>query len=94
MPSTVYFTSLRAGFNNSVLTKIQRLARAAGLQGIVRKKGLTAVKIHFGERGNTGFIRPLLVRPVVEAILEAGGKPFLTDSGTLYPDLAVMPWTI
>ena len=56
-----------------------------GCEAIVRKKGLTAVKIHFGERGNTGFIRPLLVRPVVEAILEAGGKPFLTDSGTLYP---------
>ena len=50
-----------------------------------RKKDLTAVKIHFGERGNTAFIRPVLVRPVVEAVLEAGGRPFLTDSGTLYP---------
>jgi uncharacterized Fe-S center protein len=85
MPSKVYLTDLRTGFDNSLLTKIQRLARAAGLEQIVAKKGLTAVKIHFGERGNTAFIRPVLVRPVVDAILEAGGRPFLTDSGTLYP---------
>jgi hypothetical protein len=85
MASTVYFTSLRTGFNNSLLTKIKRLAQAAGLQEIVREKGLTAVKVHFGERGNTAFIRPLLVRPVVDAILEAGARPFITDAGTLYP---------
>jgi len=85
MASTVYFTSLRAGFNNSLLTKIKRLAQAAGLRDIVKEKALTAVKVHFGERGNTAFIRPLLVRPVVDAIVEAGARPFITDSGTLYP---------
>jgi len=85
MATPVYFTSLRAGFENSLLTKIKRLAQAAGLEKIVREKGLTAVKIHFGERGNTAFIRPLLVRPVVDALLEAGARPFITDSGTLYP---------
>ena len=85
MISQVYFTSLRAGYDNSLLTKIRRLAQAAGLQKIVKEKGLTAVKLHFGERGNTAFIRPLLVRPVVDAIAEAGGRPFITDSGTLYP---------
>ncbi|MGO9416065.1 MAG: DUF362 domain-containing protein [Syntrophobacteraceae bacterium] len=67
------------------MTKIKRLAQAAGLEKIVREKGLTAVKVHFGERGNTAFIRPLLVRPVVDALLEARARPFITDSGTLYP---------
>ena len=85
MASTVYFTDLRAGFNNSLLTKIERLARAAGLDKVVKNKGLTAIKLHFGERGNTAFIRPLLVRPVVDMIREAGARPFITDSGTLYP---------
>ena len=84
MASIVYFTSLRAGHENSLLTKIKRLAQAAGLEKIVRKKGLTALKVHFGERGNTAFIRPLLIRPVVDALLEAGARPFITDSGTLY----------
>ncbi len=85
MASGVYFTDLRTGFANSLLTKIERLARAAGLENIVRKNALTAIKLHFGERGNTAFIRPLLVRPVVDLILQAGAKPFITDSGTLYP---------
>jgi hypothetical protein len=85
MASTVYFSNLRTKYDNSLLVKVKRLAGAAGLENILTKKGLTAVKIHFGERGNTAFIRPLLVRPIVDAILEAGGKPFVTDSGTLYP---------
>ncbi len=85
MAAPVYFTNLRSGFDNSLLTKIERLARAAGLERIVKKQGLTAVKLHFGERGNTAFIRPLLVRPVVDVIREAGARPFITDSGTLYP---------
>ena len=84
MASKVYLTSLRTGYNNSLLTKIQRLGLAAGLGDIVRKGGLTAVKLHFGERGGTAFIRPVLVRPVVDALLQAGARPFITDSGTLY----------
>jgi hypothetical protein len=43
---------------------------------VVKKRGLTAIKIHFGERGNKSFIRPLLVKPIVDAVREAGGKPF------------------
>ncbi len=84
MASSVFFTSLRAGHDESLLQKISKLAKAAGIENVVKKKGLTAIKIHFGERGNTAFIRPLLVRPIVDAVLEYGGKPFLTDSGTLY----------
>ena len=85
MASRVYYTNLRAGREKGLLTKIADLAGAAGLEKVVRKNGLTAIKIHFGERGNTAFIRPLLVRPIVDSVLRAGGKPFLTDSGTLYP---------
>ncbi len=85
MTSKVFYTSLRAGREMSLLTKISILAKEAGLKKILKKNGLTAIKIHFGERGNTAFIRPLLVRPIVDAVIEAGAKPFLTDSGTLYP---------
>lgn len=84
MASKVYFTSMRTGYRNSLPAKIQRLALAAGLEDIVRKGGLTAVKLHFGEKGGTAFIRPVLVRPVVDALLQVGARPFITDSGTLY----------
>ncbi len=84
MSSRVYFTSLRAGHEQSLLKKIENLAKVAGLEKAVKKNGLTAIKIHFGERGNTAFIRPLLIRPIVDSVDQSGGKPFLTDSGTLY----------
>ncbi|MBI5231198.1 MAG: DUF362 domain-containing protein, partial [Coriobacteriales bacterium] len=42
------------------------------------------VKLHFGEKGNTGFVQPIFLREVVARIKEQGGKPFLTDSNTLY----------
>ena len=37
-----------------------------------------------GERGSDGFISPVFVRQVVDKIKERGGKPFLTDTNTLY----------
>jgi uncharacterized Fe-S center protein len=42
------------------------------------------VKLHFGERGNASFVRPIFLRTVVEEVEAAGGKPFLTDTNTLY----------
>jgi len=84
MSSQVLFADLRARNNESLPAKIGRLLKAAELERAIKKGGLAAVKIHFGERGNTAFVRPVLVRPVVDAVREAGGKPFLTDSGTLY----------
>lgn len=84
MSSQVFFTDLRATDSENLLQKISNLVDKAGIKQVVKRKGLTAIKIHFGERGNTAFIRPLLVRPVVDAVKAAGGKPFLTDANTLY----------
>jgi uncharacterized Fe-S center protein len=51
----------------------------------IEKGSLVAVKLHMGELINYRFIRPAFVREIVAAIKEAGGKPFLTDTTTLYP---------
>lgn len=83
MASDVFFIDLRVQ-NQSLLARISELVQAAGIRKTTKKKGLTAVKIHFGERGNTAFIRPLFVQPIVDAVREAGGNPFLTDASTLY----------
>ena len=84
MGSQVFHIDLRANNDQSLLNRIQTLAEAAGIKKTVKKRGLTAIKIHFGERGNTAFIRPILVRPIVDAVRDAGGRPFLTDANTLY----------
>jgi uncharacterized Fe-S center protein len=82
--SKVFYIDLRANMERGLVGKIKSLVEAAGIGECTKKGGLSAVKIHFGERGNTAFIRPILVRPIVDAVKEAGGKPFLTDASTLY----------
>jgi uncharacterized protein len=84
MTSTVWFTDLSSRPGNSLLDKTGALLQAAGMREHVSRGDLTAVKLHFGERGNTAFLRPIYLRKVVEEIAAAGGKPFLTDTNTLY----------
>ena len=83
--STVYFSDMRAGNGVNIFDKIARLLTAAGLEQAVAPNNLTAVKIHFGEKGNSAYIRPVFARRVVEEIKKLGARPFLTDSSTLYP---------
>ena len=44
-----------------------------------------AVKVHMGEYGGSAYLRPPIVHRVCYLIKEAGGKPFVTDTTTLYP---------
>lgn len=82
--SDVYFSDLRAGHRQNLLDKLERLVLNAGLSERIRPGDLVAVKLHFGELGNTAFIRPVFVRRVVSLLKDIGAKPFLTDSNTLY----------
>ena len=84
MPSTVYYTDLRTGFNNSLLDKLTRLIREAGIGTIDFKNHYAAIKMHFGEPGNLAFLRPNWARCVADEVKRLGGKPFLTDCNTLY----------
>ena len=81
----VYFASLRArGPKENKIAKIGALFVKAGLDTRIPKDALTAVKVHVGERGNDTFMNPVFVRKVVDCIKAVGGKPFITDSNTLY----------
>ncbi len=84
MAHTVFFIDLRATYKESLVMKLTRLVNAAGLSEIVKERDFVAVKLHFGERGNTAFIRPVFVRRIVEAVNKRKGRPFLTDANTLY----------
>lgn len=43
-----------------------------------------SIKVHMGEFGNLNYVRPPIVRTVVDAIKEKGGKPFVIDSPAAY----------
>ncbi|MHB8765097.1 MAG: DUF362 domain-containing protein [Deferrisomatales bacterium] len=80
----VYVSNLRTSSRHTLLDKIEELLALAGADRRVRRGDLVAVKLHFGEKGNTGYLRPVLVRRVVEVLKGLGAKPFLTDTNTLY----------
>lgn len=80
---TVYFAGLRADSRRNLLDKIEALLEKAGA-GRFKKGHLVAVKLHFGEKGNTSYIQPVFVRRVVDTVKKTGALPFLTDTNTLY----------
>lgn len=84
MSSNVYFIDFRADVQNNFPAKLEKLLDRAGLAGVVHDRDLAAVKLHFGEMGNTAYIRPVYLRTIVAAIKRAGAVPFLTDANTLY----------
>ena len=49
------------------------------------KEGLfCAIKIHFGEHGNTAYLKPAIVKPIIDKIIRSKSFCFLTDANTLY----------
>ena len=62
----------------------ERLINGADGLKIIDNNTQCAVKIHFGEDGNLKFVHPQYVRTLVAMIRKAGGRPFLTDTTTLY----------
>lgn len=85
MASQVYFMDMRAGSHKESLPrKVRRIFDQAAFPRLLGKEELVAIKIHFGESGNLGFIHPVLVRQVVDKVKENGGKPYLVDTNTLY----------
>ena len=84
MNSPVFFSDLKVESGKNILDKLEVLLDRADLKGKIREKDLVAIKLHFGEKGNTAYVRPIFLRRVVDRVKELKGKPFLTDTNTLY----------
>ena len=85
MKSQVYFIPADARDGADVLSdKARRSYLATGLNDKISEGDFTALKIHFGEAGNTGFIKPQWLVGLIWEIRRKTGHAFLTDSNTLY----------
>jgi uncharacterized Fe-S center protein len=84
MKSNVFFSDLKVSSDKTLLDKLDILLDRTHLKEKIREKDLVAIKLHFGERGNTAFVRPIFLRRVVDRVKKYKGKPFLTDTNTLY----------
>lgn len=84
-PAQVFFTPLpSAASAEEMAAAARRLWDAMKLKQIVARDALVAIKQHFGEKGGENFVPPAVTRAIGECIRAAGGKPFATDSNTLY----------
>ncbi|MBN1120786.1 MAG: DUF362 domain-containing protein [Anaerolineae bacterium] len=81
MPSTVYWGSsqqTQLDHNETLPAKLDLILDRLHIRDRVKDKTV-AIKMHLG--GNIGYsvIHPVFVRRVVQAVLDGGGKPFVTD---------------
>lgn len=85
MKSKVYFIPIEASDNIQIINeKIKRLLKESAIFDFIQKQYKVAIKIHFGEEGNTGFVSPMHVRIICDAIINRGATAFLSDANTLY----------
>ncbi|HQO02098.1 MAG TPA: DUF362 domain-containing protein [Spirochaetota bacterium] len=67
-----------------VAGKLRKLIEEKNLFGFIEKNDMIAVKTHFGETPKSGYIRPLHIKVIGDLVKEKKGKPFLTETSTLY----------
>jgi len=79
MKATVYFSP---SFEKRVIAALFEMALGDGVR--IEKESRVAVKVHFGERGNTRFVSPENIRPVIDSLRKINSRFFLTDANTLY----------
>ncbi len=85
MESRVFFVSVSESDSLSVVQdKLLRLLNQSNLFDFIQPSDSVAVKLHFGEEGNTGFVRPAYLKVVCTKVKERGAAPFLSDTNTLY----------
>ena len=85
MASKVFFIPARREDGNEALAKkAEKLFLKIGLKGQIEKDSFVALKIHFGEKGNTGFLKPQWLVNIINQIKSITPRVFLTDSNTLY----------
>ena len=72
--------------NKNALDGIRALLAKSGFESMMPNGGSAAIKLHMGELGNIRYIRPAFVRRVVDIVRSRGGRPFLFDTVTSYPN--------
>jgi len=72
----------RRFLESTAIKGVQLLDRSGFLESLSPGE-IVAVKTHMGEAYNVGYLRPSIVRAVVDAVKERGARPFVTDTTTM-----------
>lgn len=83
--SKVFFVSVKDGEStNQISNKLAKLIASFKPFQKIKKDKLVAIKLHFGEEENTGFVNPDFVKTIVSEIKNQNARVFLTDTNALY----------
>ncbi|MFX1560823.1 MAG: DUF362 domain-containing protein, partial [Promethearchaeota archaeon] len=80
MPSKVYFTDRQTRPDYNMLDKLEHIFNMLGLDNAIKPGEKIMVKTHFGQWGNTNYLRPAYARKIVDLIRAAGGEPFVSET--------------
>ncbi|MFQ6082149.1 MAG: DUF362 domain-containing protein [Candidatus Aminicenantia bacterium] len=85
MKAKVYFIPVQKEEDQVTISKkAEKLFIESGLEVKFDKDDFLAIKIHFGEKGNTGFVKPEWLKEIISRINLKTRNAFFTDSNTLY----------
>ena len=81
----VYFAPLSDSSSRAErLDALTRLISKVGYFEEIKGGNLVAIKTHFGESPNGGFVPPWQLAPLVASLRERGASPFLAETSVLY----------
>lgn len=83
-PSKVWYMDARARrFLESTAIKGRQIIERSGWLDGLERGDIVAVKTHMGEAYNVGYLRPVIIRTLVDLLKERGLRPFVTDTTTM-----------
>lgn len=87
MASNVYLIRLKSGeTDEAISSKVRCLADRSGILKSIKKDSHTGLKIHFGEKGNTGHIKSEWLKDLTSVIQSITKNIFFTDTNVLYKE--------
>jgi uncharacterized Fe-S center protein len=85
MSNKVFFIAAsREERNESFAEKTAKIFLQLGLEKKIEKEHFVGLKIHFGEKGNTGYIRPPWLVHLIHEIKRKTSRVYITDTNALY----------
>ncbi|MDD5155471.1 MAG: DUF362 domain-containing protein, partial [Candidatus Omnitrophica bacterium] len=85
MKSRVYFVRINDADGLELRkAKLSALLEGSNLLDFIVPSQQIALKMHFGEEGNTGFVKPEYVKEICLRIIKKRARPILSDTNTLY----------
>ncbi len=81
----VYFMPVTDGLaENKQAAAMKKIFEKSGAAHIISQNDFVAIKLHVGEKKNITYVKPGLIRQLVEKVQDQGGQAFLTETSTLY----------